>query len=259
MKILDTHTHVLSSSYKDELDNVIKRVDEENVVAFNISFDLKSSKEVLSLYKSNKHLIPVIGFHPSDIKGWNKNKLNAIEELINDDVAAIGEIGLDYHYEGFNKEEQAKAFVDQIELAIKYDLPIVVHTRDSLKDCYEIIKNYPEKKFLLHSWSGDIEMTKKYMSISDNIYFSYNGIITFKNAPMQREVIKEIRLDRLMFETDCPYLSPMPYRGATNYPWRVKEVIDFVANHLGMTFDELNVNNNKVALDFYNIDKEQIN
>lgn len=248
---IDTHAHVLKDSYGDELNNVIAKMKEKDTVAYNISYDIDSSKEVLSLYEEHKHLIPVIGVHPVDTKGWNESILNELELLINDDVAAIGEIGLDYYHEPFNKDEQARAFVDQIELSIKYDLPIVVHTRDSLEDAYEIIKNYPEVKFLVHSWSGDLELTKKFMEISNNIYFSYNGIVTFKNAAMQQEVIKIIPIDRLLFETDCPYLSPTPYRGKLNFPWRTKQVIEFAAELLNIDVEELNDINNRNAKEFY--------
>lgn len=249
--IIDTHAHVLNESYKEDLHNVIKQMQENNTIAYNISYDLKSSKETLLLNEQYDFLIPVIGIHPNDTKGWNQSMLDELESLISDKVAAIGEIGLDYHYEGYDKEEQAKAFVQQIELAGKYNLPIVVHTRDSLEDCYEIVKNYPNQKFLFHSWSGDKELTKKYLDISENVYFSYNGIITFKNAQLQQEIIKEIPLDKLMFETDCPWLSPTPFRGKTNYPWRTKEVLEYSAELLNISFDELNEININNANLFY--------
>ncbi len=252
MKIIDTHAHVLKSSYKDELPKVIEEMKERNIEAYNISYDLISSMETLKMYEEHKFLLPVIGIHPCDTQEYKKHGyVEKLEKLITDDVVAIGEIGLDYFHKPFDAEEQKEAFIEQIELARKYDLPIVVHTRDSLDDCYEIIKNYPEQKFLLHSWSGCVDLTKKYMEISDNIYFSYNGILTFKNAEMQREVIKTIPLNRIMFETDCPYLSPSPERGTKNYPWKTKMTIEFAAELLGMSFEELNESNTKVAKDFY--------
>ncbi len=251
MKIFDTHSHVLKKSYGDELETVINKLITENIYVYNISYDLKSSKEVKELNHKYQNLIPVIGIHPNDTKDWNKNTLIELESLIDESISAIGEIGLDYHYENFNKEEQYEAFIAQIELAAKYKLPIVVHTRESLEDCYEIVKNYPDQKFLFHSWSGDELMTKKYLAISDNIYFSYNGIITFKNAHLQKRVLKEIPINKLLFETDCPWLSPDPFRGKTNYPWRVKEVIEYCANLLNYSFSELNQINNENTKNFY--------
>lgn len=258
MKIIDTHGHVLSTSYNDDLEKVINETKKNNMVVFNISFDLDSSKETLNLFKKHNNLIPVIGIHPLDSKGYKKEWISELEELINDDVAAIGEIGLDYHYEEYNKETQFQVFNDQIILAAKYNLPVVVHTRDSLEDCYDVIKNYPNQKFLLHSWSGDIDLTKKFLEISDNIYFSFNGIITFKNALLQKEVIKILPIDKIMFETDCPYLSPTPFRGEVNVPLRTKNVIEYVAEHLKMSFEDLNNFNTKNALEFFNVKKELI-
>ncbi|BDU67849.1 MAG: hydrolase TatD [Candidatus Tyloplasma litorale] len=259
MKTIDTHAHILKKSYPDNLQEVIENTNKENLIAINIAYDLISSKEVIDIFKNNKNILPTIGIHPSDSKGWNNNYILELEKLINKNIIAIGEIGLDYHYEHYDKEEQKKAFKDQINLAIKHNLPIVVHTRDSLEDCYEIVKNYPNHKFLFHSWSGDPEITKKFLNLSKNFYFSFNGIFTFKNALIQKASIREIPLDRIMFETDCPWLTPVPFRGQINYPWRVKEVIKFTSKFLNMTYEELNLNNNKVAIEFYGIKKGILN
>lgn len=252
MKTTDTHAHVNSWSYKEELEEVIDKMIERNVTAYNIGTTLTDSKEILDLHDNYEFLLPVIGVHPGEVdsivEGWEQE----LEELIKRNPKAIGEIGLDYHYDNYDEKLQKEVFIKQIEIASQHNLPIVVHTRDSLEDCYEIIKNYPNQKFLLHSWSGDVEMTEKYRSISNNIYFSYNGILTFKNAQLQQEVIKTIPLDRLLFETDCPYLSPVPKRGKTNYPWRTKYTIEFAAQLLNIKVKELNESNNKVAKDFYN-------
>ncbi len=254
MKYIDTHAHVTNRSYKEDLLNVINKLKEENTYAYNIGTCIKDSKEIIELSKQHEYLLPVIGVHPCDTQGWTYEFINQLEDLLLNNksiVKAIGEIGLDYHHEPFDKEEQKKAFIDQIELAKKYELPVVIHTRESLEDCYEIVKNYPTVKFLFHSWSGDKEMTEKYLSISNNVYFSYNGILTFKNAQLQQEVIKHIPIDRLMFETDCPWLSPSPHRGKTNYPWRVKDTINYASELLGYSIEELNNINNKNSEEFF--------
>lgn len=251
MIIIDTHAHVTKRSYGELLNRVIEKMQERNTIAFNIGTNIEDSKEILQLSRGNHHLVPVIGVHPCDTQGWNESMANELESLIDDTVAAIGEIGLDYYHEPFDKDEQAIAFRAQIEIAQRNKLPVVVHTRESLEDCYNIIKDYPDVKFLFHSWSGDKEMTDKYLSVSNNIYFSYNGILTFKNAQLQQETISHIPLNRLMFETDCPWLSPVPYRGKDNFPWRTKEVIIFAAELLGMSVEDLNDINYKNAKDFY--------
>ncbi len=251
---IDTHAHVTKRAFEDKLEEVIFTLKETNTIAYNIGTTIEDSKEIIELSKKHENLIPVVGVHPCDTQGWSEEMINQLEEIVkSNEVAAIGEIGLDYYHEPFNKDEQSIAFKAQIELANKYDLPVVIHTRESLDDCYEIIKNYPDTKFLLHSWSGDSEITKKFLSISDNIYFSYNGILTFKNAKMQKETISSIPLDRLMFETDCPWLSPEPFRGQKNYPWRVIETIKYASTLLDIDEEELNESNNKNSKDFYKI------
>lgn len=258
MKLIDTHAHVIKDSYEN-INEVIETINEKNLVVFNIGFDLKSSIEIKEISKRNPNILPVIGFHPVDSKDLKDIDFDNLEKLINDKIAAIGEIGLDYHYEGFDKEEQKKTFIKQIEIANKYNLPIVIHTRDSLDDCYEIIKKYKDTKFLLHSWSGDIEMTKKYLEISDNIYFSYNGILTFKNAITQKEAIKHIPINRILFETDCPYLTPVPYRGQTNYPWFVENTINYASELLNIEYKNLMQILEENTTNFYNVDKEVFN
>ena len=258
MKIVDTHSHVLYDSYKEELDDVIHKLKLENIVSLNISYNIKSSEEVLKTFKTHKNILPIIGIHPGNNEDHNIHSIKKLESLITKDVIAIGEIGLDYHYDNFDSEKQKEIFIKQIELSINHNLPIIVHTRDSLEDCYEIIKKYPNQKFLLHSWSGDEEMTKKYLSISNKIYFSYNGIITFKNAQLQNRVINLIPKNRIMFETDCPYLSPTPNRGKTNYPWRVKDVLTYCAKKMNITFDQINNLNNENTLSFFSLEKEVI-
>ncbi len=253
MKTIDTHSHLLKRYYKDDFHNVISKLDEHKILSINIAFDIESSKEILNLSKQHSNLLSVIGIHPNDTNNIKDSNLIELEELINDNVIAIGEIGLDYHYEDYNIDKQKEIFIKQIELAQKYNLPIIIHTRDSLEDTYKIIKKYKTQKFLLHSWSGDKEMTNKFLSISDNIYFSYNGIITFNNAELQKQVLKIIPKDKILFETDCPYLTPVPNRGKINYPWMVKDIIKYCSNLLEITFDELNELNNNNSIIFFNL------
>lgn len=253
MKIIDTHAHILRASYENKLLDVIDDINKRKMIVLNVAYNLKTSNEVIKLNSMFPNLIPIIGIHPNDTKNCKGDCILNLEKILNEKVVAIGEIGLDYHYDEYQKEKQKKFFIEQINLAKKYKLPIVVHARDSLEDCYKIIKNYPDQKFLLHSWSGDEEMTKKFLKISNNIFFSYNGIITFKNAKLQQNSIKKIPINRLLIETDCPWLSPIPFRGKTNYPWRVEEVIKFIANLLEMDFKEVNLINNKNTFTFFEL------
>lgn len=256
MKIIDTHSHILRKSYVGEFELVFNKLKEDKNILINVSYDLTSSQEVMDLYKENRLLFPSIGIHPDVASDVTNEMLIQLEEMITEDVVSIGEIGLDYHYPNFDAQKQKQLFICQIEIAIKHNLPVIIHTRDSIEDCYEIIKNYPNQKFLLHSWSGTKQQTNKFLKISDNIYFSFNGIITFKNAKLQKETLKLIPIKKLLFETDCPYLSPTPFRGKKNYPWRVKEVIEFSSNELEINFNKLNKINSENAISFFDLESK---
>ncbi len=252
MKLIDTHAHLLDESYKEP--KIIYDETAKNIwYLFNIAFDVPSAKEVIERFKEYPQFFPVIGIHPAYTTENDDLPIAEIEELISSKIKAIGEIGLDYFRE-HNKDNQKQAFIKQIKLAKKYYLPIVVHTRESLEDTWEIIKQYPDQKFLLHSWSGDVDLTKEIIALRDNIWFSYNGITTFNNAQKQRDTIKYIPLDRLLLETDCPFLTPVPKRGKPNVPEYVELVLNFVADLFSMDVETLNEQVNKNAQEFYGVD-----
>ena len=152
MRIIDTHSHILRKSYVGEFEFVFKKLKEDkDILLINVSYDLTSSQEVMDLYKENRLLFPAIGIHPDVASDVTNEMLIQLEKMITEDVVSIGEIGLDYHYPNFDAQKQKQLFISQIEIAIKHNLPVIIHTRDSIEDCYEIIKNYPNQKFLLHS------------------------------------------------------------------------------------------------------------
>lgn len=255
MKLVDTHAHVLKKSWTN-YDEVLKRTVENIYYLFNIAFDLKSTNEVIALNKTHHNFFPVVGIHPNHSEINDAKNLLELEDIIKKNITnivAIGEIGLDYFRLKNTKEQQNELFIKQILLARKFNLPIVVHTRDSLHECWEIIKQYPDQKFLLHSWSGDIQLTTKILKKSENIWFSFNGIITFKNALMQKEVLKIIPLDKLLIETDCPYLTPVPIRGRPNIPENVRYVLAYCANLLTINIEDFILQTSKNAQEFYGV------
>jgi len=148
------------------------------------------------------------------------------------EVVAVGEIGFDFHYLSKDEifEKQKKVFIEQIELAIKYNLPIIVHSRDAFEETYDIVKQYSNNViFILHSFVGNIEQARKY-NILPNVYFGFSGIVTFKNAKEIQESAKFIPIEKIIIETDCPWLSPEPNRGKTNYPKNIKYIFKFLSN-----------------------------
>lgn len=233
MKLIDTHAHILKEYYPDDYDSIVDRIEKEMEYIINIGLDLNSSQEVVELSKKTQNILSAIGIHPSNVnkKEDIRKDLNSIEKMLsNDKVIAIGEIGLDYHYENSSeiKKIQKEAFINQIEIAINNSLPIIIHTRDSIDDTLDIIENYPMQKFLLHSWSGDVFQTKRALEMN-NVIFGINGIVTFKNAKLLNDVLKIIPINKILLETDCPYLSPTPLRGKTNNPFNTIYILEHIA------------------------------
>ncbi len=234
--MIDSHAHITSEFYKD-IEKLIIHIKNNKIISvINCADSIESSKEIINICKKyNNILIPVIGIHPDNINK-EKNKIKKLEELvINNKIYGIGEIGLDYFHNKENKEEQKKLFQDQIELAIKYNLPIVVHTRDSIQDCYDILKT-KKVKGIIHCYSGSVEMAKEFVKLG--LYLGIGGVLTFKNSNLYK-VIKTIELDNIVLETDSPFLSPEPLRGKKNNPSNVYYVAKRISEIKKISLDEV--------------------
>lgn len=213
---IDTHCH-LFKEYYDDLDSVIENVSEKGIKRVVISgCDMESNREVLELVKKYDIVYGTLGFHPTELKSFLFSDLCWLKEHINDDkIVGIGEIGLDYHYDGTDREKQKLVLRKQLEIAEEYNKPVVIHSRDSIGDTYNILKEY-NVKGTIHCFSGSVEMAREFVKIG--YYIGIGGIITFKNAKNIIEVVKEIPLSYILLETDAPYLAPEPYRGNINSP-----------------------------------------
>ncbi len=241
-KIIDTHAHLTKENYGSDLEEILIETSNNLMLTLNIGTNLETNYEVIDISKKFNNIKPIIGIHPNESNELDLKILEELEKMIiENEILAIGEIGLDYHYE-HNKSNQKEMFERQIEIARRHKLPIIIHLRDAFEDGYEILQKYDDVKFLIHSWSGDQELTKKFLT-HKNFWFSFNGIITFKNGTPQKEVIKIIPKDKILFETDCPYLAPNPFRGRKNKPLFVNEVILEASKILGMNFENINVMN----------------
>ncbi len=247
MNLVDTHSHLIKNLYKENYNDVLTQTLKETKAIINICLSYKDCKEIIELNKIHPQIFPVVGIHPTDCNDFKESDLEKFSLLINENVVAIGETGLDYYHKN-NKQKQKEAFLAHIELATKKELPLIIHSRDSSKDIFEIIKKFPNNKFLLHSWSGDIETTKQFLSLK-NVWFGFSGILTFKNAPSTREALKIIPLNRIMFETDSPWLTPEPHRGKRNRPSYVKYVYKLASEILEIKEDKLE----QILLDNINI------
>lgn len=223
--MIDTHCHIYKEYY-DDIESIIKKMDNNIIIVSGTN--LKNNKEVLELCNKYDNVYGTLGIHPEDIDDEIEETLNFIEEHINDNkIVAIGEIGLDYYYTTDNKEKQKQLFIKQLDIAKKYNKPVVIHTRDSISDTIEIIKNYKELKKDIHCYSGSLESAKELIKM--NCRLGIGGVLTFKNSKKLQEVVENIDLEYLLLETDSPYLSPEPFRGKRNEPYNVIYVAEKIA------------------------------
>lgn len=232
--LIDTHAHIdmlpLDETLKLMQDYAVKK-------AIIPSVEVETMDKVLEIAKNNENIFAMLGIFPSEAKTYTRK----IEEKIRanaDKIVAIGEIGLDYYWDKSFVELQKEVFTKQIRLANELNLPIVVHDRDAHKDSFDIIKS--ENKgvdVLFHCFSGSVEFMRE--CVKEGWYIALGGVVTFKNAVKIKEVAKEVPLEKLVLETDSPYLTPVPFRGKTNYPAYVKYVAEEIANLRAMPVDEL--------------------
>lgn len=237
MKLVDTHCHLDSDEYNGDLENILNTLEKEIEFCVNIGCDMKSCKSSIELAKKYDFIYATVGIHPIYISEIKDDDIKTLEKYISQDkVVAIGEIGLDYYWMKDSKDIQKKWFRFQMELAKKYNKPVVIHSRDAMEDTIEILKEYPEISGVIHCYPGSVESAKE---IIDRYYLGIGGVLTFKNAKKMVDVVKEIPLERIVLETDSPYLTPVPHRGERNTPVNVKYVAEKIAEIKGISVDEV--------------------
>ena len=238
MKLVDTHCHIYGESYKDDLDEVLKRSGENLEFIVNIGYDLWSSETSVELADKYSFAYATVGVHPTDISGYTDEVEEKLIKLCgNPKVVAIGEIGLDYYWMKDPKDIQEIYFRKQMDIARKVNKPVVIHTRDAMEDTVKILQEYEDIKGIMHCYPGSYETAKLLM---DRYYFGVAGVVTFKNNVKTKEFVEKMPLDRLLIETDSPYLTPVPYRGKRNEPSYVEFVAQEVASIKGITVEEVN-------------------
>ncbi len=229
--MIDTHCHLSIEDY-DNLDELIDKMNKNNILAINNGCNLKSNEEVLSLKKSNVY--KAIGFHPEEVDNIPNDYIEYIERNI-DKIVAIGEIGLDYHYTKDTKAKQIEIFENQLKLAEKYNKPVIVHSRDAINDTYEILKKY-KVVGSIHAFSGSLEMANKFIKLGFKL--GIGGVITFKNCNL-KDVVRGIDLKNILLETDSPYMTPVPFRGKKNSPLYLKYIANFIAEIKEISVEEV--------------------
>lgn len=247
--MIDTHCHIFKEYYEN-IDEIINSTDGYMIVA---GVDDKSNLEVVELVNNYDNVYGVIGIQPEEVEHMTDSSIDIIEKNItNPKIIGVGEIGLDYHFDDSNKEHQQVVFRKMLDIALKYNKTVVIHSRDAILDTYNILSEYKGLKSVLHCYSSSLEMAKKFINM--DVMLGIGGVVTFKNAKKLVEVVKDIPLDYLLLETDSPYLSPEPYRGKTNIPNNIKLVAQKIAEIKGISYDEVIKKTTKNAIKQFNID-----
>ncbi len=229
--LIDTHTHLDDARYNDDRDAMIARARESGVERLlTIGCDLVTSQAAVSLAERYPSIFATVGVHPHEARHITDGWYAQLEQLAQHrKVLAYGEIGLDYHYDHSPREVQRARFREQIQLARALRLPIVIHTREAQDDTIGILREERAGELggVFHCFSGDPWLAKEALDLG--FYLSFSGVVTFKNAAMLRDIVKWVPMDRILVETDCPYLAPVPYRGKRNEPAYVRFISEMVA------------------------------
>lgn len=253
--LIDSHAHLTDKRY-DNVDEIINNFKNDNLAyVFSVGYDIASSKECIELAEKHENVYAIIGVHPSDIETFNQEAINFLEKYAtHEKVIAIGEIGLDYHYPPYNKELQEKGFVAQMQIANKHGLPIVIHTRDATNDLLNILNQNSHlinHGGVVHCFSDTLETYKQIEKLGLKV--SIGGALTFNNAKELQEVVKDIPLNNIFLETDCPYLTPTPFRGKEiNQPKYVLYVAKKLAEIKNMSLEEVTECTTKNVLALFN-------
>ncbi|MGL4253677.1 MAG: TatD family hydrolase [Fusobacteriaceae bacterium] len=253
-KPVDTHCHIDNAQYDGDRGEIIENIKNSLLFAVNIGYDIPSSEESMKLALENDNIFASVGIHPTDIGDeWTVETEKKLEEMGKQEkVVAIGEIGLDYHWMTKPKETQKLWFRKQMELAEKLGKPVVVHTREATHDTVEILKEFPGVRGVLHCYPGSYETA---CEIMENYYFGVGGVLTFKNSKKSVEFVKEMPLERIVLETDSPYLTPEPNRGKRNTPLNVEHVARKIAQIKGMTYEEVVEITDRNAIKLYGVER----
>ncbi len=239
-KLIDTHCHLYLEELQPDLDAVIKRAEEEGVTKFLMpAIDSNETERLFATEQRFKgKCIPMMGLHPCSVKENYDEELRMVEDWLSKrPFVAVGEIGLDYYWDLSFKEQQMVVFEKQIQLSLQYKLPIVIHSRNSLDDCIQVVSKYMGKaRGIFHCFSGTLQQANKIIELG--FYLGIGGVITYKNAGLA-EIMKAITLDYVVLETDAPYLTPVPFRGKRNESSYLKYVVQKLAEVKNISREEV--------------------
>ena len=247
--MIDSHAHILSEYYEN-IDLLISDLKSKNMLnIINCADSIKTSHEIIDLSKKyESFLLPAVGIHPENVD--EIDKVNEIEKILkHEKIYAIGEIGLDYYWNKENKEKQKELLNLQLDLAEKYNLPVIIHNREAIQDCFDELKKR-KLKGVIHCYTGSYEMAKEFIKLGYKL--GIGGVLTFKNSKLY-ELIEKISLDDILLETDSPYLSPEPFRGKTNVPSNVLYVAKRIAEIKNVSLEEVIEKTTKNTIELFDI------
>ncbi len=247
--IFDTHAHYDDSRFDGIRDTLLEQLHLKGVTnIINCGCDIKSSEKALELASKFDFMYAAVGFHPENLDPTPD--LARLETLLQHEKAvALGEIGLDYHWD-IDKDLQHEWFEEQLKLSLELDIPVIIHNREAHDDCLKLLKKY-KPKGVMHCFSGSVETAREILKLG--MYIGLGGVVTFKNARKTVEVAEMLPLDRLLLETDCPYLAPVPFRGKTCHSGHIAFVAERIAEIRGTTTEEIVSATNKNAKELFNI------
>ena len=237
--LFDTHAHMDDRAFDEDRETLLTQLPEQGIgLLMNPGCSLASSRNAVALAERYDYIYAAVGSHPDAADEVNDQVLAEYRVLCkHEKVLAIGEIGLDYHYEDIPRERQQAAFRAQMALAAELDLPVIVHEREAHEDGMRIVEEFPTVKGVFHCYSGSAEMAK--WLVSRGWYIGFTGVLTFKNARKAVETAASIPLNRIVLETDCPYMSPEPFRGKRNDPGRLYRMAEKLAEIRGLSVEEI--------------------
>ena len=238
--LFDTHAHLDDHAFDTDREELLADLPGQGLtLVMNPGCSLESSRNAVALANQYDYIYAAVGSHPDVADEVNEDVLEEYRKLckLNSKVKAIGEIGLDYHYEDIPREIQLKAFRAQMELARQRQLPVIVHEREAHEDGMNVVREFPDVTGVFHCYSGSAEMARQL--VDKGWYIGFTGVLTFKNARKAVEVASSIPLDRIVIETDCPYMAPDPFRGKRNDPGKIYRMAEKLAEIRGLSVEEI--------------------
>lgn len=252
--IFDSHAHYDDEAFNEDRENVIKELEANGIIGvLNCGASLQGAKSSVALADRYHFFYAAVGIHPEHADSFDENTYRQIKELADHNkVRAIGEIGLDYyHEENPPREVQQKAFRKQMQLAGELGLPVVIHDRDAHEDTLTILSEFPKVRGIVHCFSGSAEFAERCLKLG--YYIGITGVVTFKNAKKIIEVIEKVPIERLMVETDCPYMAPVPYRGKRNRSEYIEYILEKISEIKNISKEEVSTQTTKNIQELLNI------